>query len=284
MALKIAIQKAGRLFDDSLNLLENCGIDIISSGNRYNVGSENFLVEILFFPEDDIPQYVQDGIADIGIVGENILYEKCKDVEIVSQLGFGRCRLSIAVPRNVDYSDIHFLKGKKIATSYPFLCEQFLKKNHISAEIHEITRSVEIAPGIGLADAVCDMVSSGFTLFMNGLKEVETVLESEAALIKNVSLKGEQQKLLNKFLVRINAVKKAHQNKYIMFNAPNEQLPEIMKYLAGLKNPTIIPLAEVGWSSVRSIINKKDIWAKVDQLKQSGAQDIIIVPLEKMVS
>ncbi|MFN2457360.1 MAG: ATP phosphoribosyltransferase [Chitinophagaceae bacterium] len=231
MALKIAIQKSGRLFEDSLKMLENCGIDVISSGNAPKPDSENLSLEILFFPEDDIPQYVQDGIADIGIVGENILYEKCKDVEILSKLGFGKCRLSIAIPRNQQYTDVHFLKGKKIATSYPFLCEQFLKKNHIPANIHEISRSVEIAPGIGLADAVCDMVNSGFTLFMNGLKEVETVLESEAVLIRNVSLRNEQLNILEKFLFRINAVKKADANKYIWLNTPDEVLQDVISFV-----------------------------------------------------
>lgn len=283
MKLKIAIQKSGRLHEDSIKLLKDCGINIRSGQHQLKSISDNFPIEVFFLRDDDIPQYVEDAVADIGIVGENVLYEKCKDVEIVQELGFGKCRLSIAVPRNEEYRDVHFLRHKKIATSYPYLCQQFLKKSGVEADIHEISGSVEIAPGIGLAHAICDLVSSGSTLFMNGLKEVEAVLESEAVLVKNVSLNHQQLELLNKLLFRIKAVRKASNNKYILLNAPTGSLPQILKLLPGMKSPTVLPLAEEGWHSVHSVLSEEEFWEKIEKLKAAGAQGILVIPIEKMI-
>lgn len=283
MVLKLAVQKSGRLHEDSVKLLNDCGINVKNGRNQLKTAADNFPLEVYFLRDDDIPQYVQDGVADIGIVGENVLYEKCKDVEIVETLGFGKCRLSIAVPRNEEYTSVHWLKGKRIATSYPFLCRQFLKKNGLEAEIHEISGSVEIAPGIGLADAVCDLVSSGSTLFVNGLKEVETVLESEAVLVKNVSLPADTLDRLNRFLFRISAVRTAQNNKYILLNAPNDVLPEIFRLLPGMKSPSVLPLADEGWSSVHSVVPEDEFWEKIEALKNAGAQGILVVPIEKMI-
>ncbi|MDP9230756.1 MAG: ATP phosphoribosyltransferase [Bacteroidota bacterium] len=281
--LKIAIQKSGRLYDDSVKLLKDCGIDMKNGVNRLKTEADNFPMEIYFLRDDDIPQYVQDAVADIGIVGENVLYEKGKDVAIVEELGFGKCRLSIAISRSEEYKDLRYLKHKKIATSYPFLLDNFLRKHQVSAEIHEISGSVEIAPGIGLANAICDLVSSGSTLFMNGLKEVETVLDSQAVLIKNISLNEEQLELLDKFLFRIKSVKKAKNNKYILLNAPNESLIEIIRLLPGMKSPTVLPLAQEGWSSVHSVLNENEFWEIIEKLKAAGAQGILVVPIEKMI-
>jgi|SRR5829696_1545914 len=283
MVLKIAIQKSGRLHDDSIELLKDCGIDVKNGRNQLKTVADNFPLEVYFLRDDDIPQYIQDGVADIGIVGENVLYEKCKDVEIVKELGFGKCRLSIAVPRNEDYRDVEFLKGKKIATSYPFLCSQFLKKSRIEAEIHEISGSVEIAPGIGLADVICDLVSSGSTLFMNGLKEVETILESQAVMVKNISLPQEKLRLIEKILFRINAVQQAGNNKYVLLNAPNDALSKIIALLPGMKSPTVLPLADEGWSSVHSVLSEDEFWEKIEALKNAGAEGILVVPIEKMI-
>ena len=281
--LKIAIQKSGRLYDDSVKLLKDCGIDLKNGVNKLKTECDNFPMEIYFLRDDDIPQYVEDAVADIGIVGENVLYEKNKKVEIVEQLGFGKCRLSVAVGRSEAYEGVEYLNGKKIATTYPTLVRQFLDKNGIRAEIHEISGSVEIAPGIGLADAIVDLVSSGSTLFMNGLKEVETVLKSQAVLIRNERLGPDQQALLEKFLFRIRAVKKARNNKYILLNAPNDRLQEIIGLLPGMKSPTVLPLAEKGWSSVHSVLNENDFWEIIELLKAAGAQGILVVPIEKMI-
>jgi ATP phosphoribosyltransferase len=281
--LKIAIQKSGRLYDDSVKLLKDCGIDLKNGVNKLKTECDNFPMEIYFLRDDDIPQYVEDAVADIGIVGENVLYEKNKKAEIVEQLGFGKCRLSVAVGRSEVYEGVEFLNGKKIATTYPTLVRQFLEKNGVRAEIHEISGSVEIAPGIGLADAIVDLVSSGSTLFMNGLKEVETVLRSQAVLIRNERLGTDQQALLEKFLFRIRAVKKARNTKYILLNAPNERLKEIIGLLPGMKSPTVLPLAEEGWSSVHSVLNENDFWDIIERLKAAGAQGILVVPIEKMV-
>jgi len=281
--LKIAIQKSGRLYDDSVKLLKDCGIDLKNGVNKLKTECDNFPMEIYFLRDDDIPQYVEDAVADIGIVGENVLYEKNKKAEIVEQLGFGKCRLSVAVGRSEVYEGVEFLNGKKIATTYPTLVRQFLENNGIRAEIHEISGSVEIAPGIGLADAIVDLVSSGSTLFMNGLKEVETVLRSQAVLIRNERLGTDQQALLEKFLFRIRAVKKARNTKYILLNAPNERLKEIIGLLPGMKSPTVLPLAEEGWSSVHSVLNENDFWDIIERLKAAGAQGILVVPIEKMV-
>jgi ATP phosphoribosyltransferase len=281
--LKIAIQKSGRLYDDSVRLLKDCGIGLKDGVNKLKAECDNFPMEIYFLRDDDIPQYVEDAVADVGIVGENVFYEKNKKAEIIEQLGFGKCRLSVAVGRGEEYTGVDYLKGKKIATTYPVLLKQFLEKHEINAEIHEISGSVEIAPGIGLADAIADLVSSGSTLFMNGLKEVETILRSEAVLIRNNKLDDRQLILLEKFLFRIRAVKKARNNKYILLNAPNERLEEIIKMLPGMKSPTVLPLAEAGWSSVHSVLHENDFWDIIEKLKAAGAQGILVVPIEKMV-
>jgi ATP phosphoribosyltransferase len=283
MKLKIAIQKSGRLYDDSVKLLKDCGIDLKNGVNKLKTESDNFPMEIYFLRDDDIPQYVEDAVADIGIVGENVLYEKNKKVDIVEHLGFGNCRLSVAVGRAEQYAGVSYLNGKRIATTYPVLVRQFLEKNKVSAEIHEISGSVEIAPGIGLAHAIVDLVSSGSTLFMNGLKEVETVLQSQAVLIRNSKLDAAQQQLLERFLFRIRAVKKARNNKYILLNAPNEKLQEIIRMLPGMKSPTVLPLAEPGWSSVHSVLNENEFWEIIERLKGAGAQGILVIPIEKMV-
>jgi ATP phosphoribosyltransferase len=281
--LKIAIQKSGRLYEDSVKLLKDCGIDLKNGVNKLKTESDNFPMEIFFLRDDDIPQYVEDAVADIGIVGENVLYEKNKKVDIVEHLGFGKCRLSIAVSRSEQYDGVDYLQGKRIATTYPLLVQQFLDKNKVDAEIHEISGSVEIAPGIGLADAIVDLVSSGSTLFMNGLKEVETVLQSQAVLIRNGDLDLARQQILQKFLFRIRAVRKARNNKYILLNAPNEKLKEIIALLPGMKSPTVLPLAEPGWSSVHSVLNENDFWDMIERLKEAGAQSILVVPIEKMI-
>jgi ATP phosphoribosyltransferase len=283
MKLKLAIQKSGRLHDDSVKLLKECGIDISNGVNKLKTEASNFPLEVFFLRDDDIPQYVEDAVADIGFVGENIVYEKNKKAEIVEKLGFGRCRLSIAVGRNDQYEDIRFIEGKKIATSYPVVVANYLKEHHVTAEIHEISGSVEIAPGIGLADAICDLVSSGSTLFMNGLKEVETILESQAVLIKHAALNERQSELLDKLLFRIKAVKKARNNKYVLLNAPNENLDKIIGLLPGMKSPTVLPLAEQGWSSVHSVISENEFWDIIEKLKAAGAQGILVVPIEKMI-
>ena len=281
--LRIAIQKSGRLYDESVKLLTECGIDLRNMKDRLKTESDNFPLEVFFLRDDDIPQYVEDRVADLGIVGENVLYEKNKQVQVVEQLGFGKCRLSVAVPRGHEYAGLASLSGKRIATSYPFLVNDFLQKNGVSAEIHEISGSVEIAPGIGLSDVVCDLVSSGSTLFINGLKEVETILQSQAVLIRNNSLGEAQLALLNKLLFRIQAVRKAKRNKYILLNAPNASLDKIIALLPGMKSPTVLPLATSGWSSVHSVLNEDEFWEKIEQLKAAGAQGILVVPIEKMV-
>lgn len=283
MKLKIAIQKSGRLYEDSVSLLKECGIDLRNVKDRLKTESDNFPLEVFFLRDDDIPQYVEDGVADIGIVGENVLFEKNKSVDVVEKLGFGKCRLSIAVPRNMDYAGISSLQGKKIATSYPVLLSNHLQQNNVQADIHEISGSVEIAPGIGLADAVADLVSSGGTLFMNGLKEVETIFSSQAVLVRYKELAAEKQPVLDKLLFRIRAVKKSKRNKYILLNAPNNKLDEIVSILPGMKSPTILPLAESGWSSVHSVVSEDTFWDIIEQLKAAGAQGILVVPIEKMI-
>lgn len=281
--LKIAVQKSGRLYEDSVKLLSECGIDLRNVKDRLRTESDNFPLEVFFLRDDDIPQYVEDGVADIGIVGENVLFEKNKQVEIVEELGFGKCRLAIAIPRSMQYEGVKALKGKRIATSYPFLVTNYLKQYGIEADIHEISGSVEIAPGIGLADVVADLVSSGSTLFMNGLKEVEAILQSQAVLVKNKELKEEQRQLLEKLLFRIRAVKKAKRTKYVLMNAPNENLEKIISLLPGMKSPSVLPLATNGWSSVHSVLSEDEFWDKIEQLKAAGAQGILVVPIEKMI-
>lgn len=281
--LKLAIQKSGRLHDDSIRLLKECGIDISNGMNKLKAEANNFPIEVFFLRDDDIPQYVEDGVADIGFVGENVVFEKKKKIEISEKLGFGKCKLSIAIQRNEQYTGVQFLQGKKIATSYPVIVADYLKREGVEAEIHEISGSVEIAPGIGLADAICDLVSSGSTLFMNGLKEAEIILQSEAVLIKSANLNAEKQQLLNRLLFRIQSVKKAKNTKYILLNAPNDKLNEIIALLPGMKSPTVLPLAQPGWSSVHSVLNENDFWNIIEQLKAAGAQGILVVPIEKMI-
>jgi ATP phosphoribosyltransferase len=281
--LKIAIQKSGRLSESSLKLLKECGIEFDNGLNKLKAEAFNFPLEVFFLRDDDIPQYVEDGVADIGIVGENVMLEKNRSVKLVDKLGFGKCRLSIAIPKDQKYKSIKDFNGKRFATSYPLILEDYLKKNKIKAEIQEISGSVEIAPGIGLADAICDLVSSGSTLFTNGLKEVEVILKSESVLIANKKLKKEQQDILNKLLFRINAVRKSKKTKYILLNAPNNKLETICKILPGMKSPTIIPLAEKGWSSVHSVVEEDQFWEIIEKLKSNGAQGILVVPIEKMI-
>ena len=281
--LKIAIQKSGRLYEDSLQLLKECGIELNNGNRQLKASAIDFPLEAYFLRDDDIPQYIFDNVADIGIVGENVLLEKDKDLDVISKLGFGRCRLSIAVPKNFSYTNIRDLQGLKIASSYTVLLQKFLERNNVKADIHEISGSVEIAPGIGLADAICDLVSTGSTLFTNGLKEVEVVLNSEAVLVANKKLSDENKKILDNFLLRINAVKTAKNNKYILMNAPNHQLKNISAILPGMKSPTIVPLAESGWSSVQSVVNENDFWQVIQKLKSFEAEGILIVPIEKMI-
>ena len=281
--LKIAIQKSGRLYDDSIKLLKECGIELNNGNKQLKAAAINFPIEVFFLRDDDIPQYVYDGVADIGIVGENVLLETEKDIDLVYRLGFGKCRLSLAVPKTIKYNNIKDLEGLKIATSYATILQNYLTKNNITAEIHEISGSVEIAPGIGLADAICDLVSSGSTLFTNGLKEVEVILQSEAVLTANKQLSEENKAILAKLLLRINAVKTAKNNKYILLNAPNNQLSNICALLPGMKSPTIVSLAEEGWSSVASVVNENDFWEVIESLKGFGAEGIIVLPIEKMI-
>jgi ATP phosphoribosyltransferase len=282
MKLKLAIQKSGRLSEDSIKLLKDCGIDLRNVKDRLKTESDNFPLEVYFLRDDDIPQYVEDAVADIGFVGENVVYEKNKQVQVVEKLGYGKCRLSFGIKRGEVY-DARYLDGKRIATSYPVLVKKFLQEKNIMAEIHEISGSVEIAPGIGLADAICDLVSSGSTLFMNGLIEAETILKSEAVLIKNNNLGNEQQQLLDKLLFRIKAVRKAKNNKYVLLNAPNNNVEKIISLLPGMKSPTVLPLAMEGWSSVHSVLDENDFWNIIEQLKEAGAQGILVVPIEKMI-
>ena len=281
--LKIAIQKSGRLSEDSINLLKKCGIKFNNGLGKLRAEAQNFPLEIYFLRDDDIPQYIEDEVADIGIVGENILAEEAKNITIIEKLGFGKCRLSIAVPKSFNYNSLNDLSNKKIATTYPNVLSKFFTENKIEAEIHTISGSVEIAPSIGLADAICDLVSSGSTLFTNGLKEVETVMNSEAVLISRSDLETNLQNLLDKLCFRLNAVKSAKQNKYILLNAPNEKLDQIIGVLPGIKSPTVMPLAEKHWSSVHSVINENDFWEIVEKLKYEGAEGILVLSIDQMI-
>ena len=281
--LKIAIQKSGRLNEDSLKLLKACGIDINNGGDQLKVVVDNFPLEILYLRNSDIPQYLEDGTADIAIVGENLLIEKQKQVEIVERLGFSKCRVSLAVPKEVENNDLSYFNGKKIATSYPFTLQQYLNKNNITANIHTISGSVEIAPNIGLADGICDIVSSGSTLFKNGLRETQVILKSEAVLVKSLNLTTDQEAILEKLVFRIKAVLRAKNSKYILLNVPNEKIAAVTDILPVLKSPTILPLAEKGWSSLHSVIDENQFWEVIDELKAAGAEDILIVPIDKMV-
>lgn len=281
--LKIAVQKSGRLYDGSMKLLKECGIEISNGNNQLRVQAADFPVEIFFLRDDDIPEYVQDAVADIGFVGENVVVESDKEIDITEKLGFGKCRLSLAVPKNGSLQQPADLDGKRIATSYPFILQAYLIRNKIKAQVHQISGSVEIAPKIGLADAICDLVSSGSTLFTNELKEIETILFSEAVLISNKQLSPAKKIILESLLFRIRAVKKARNNKYVLLNAPNDKLESICRLLPGMKSPTILPLAASGWSSVHSVINESDFWNVIEQLKEAGAEGILIIPIEKMI-
>ena len=281
--LRLAIQKKGRLHDDSYKLLKDCGIKVNNGGGRLRGTSSNFPLEVYFLRDDDIPQYVEDGVADIGIVGENVLFEKKKKVDIKEPLGFGKCRLSLALPKSRNYNNVKDLHGSRIATSYPNILTDFLKNNGVEADIHEISGSVEIAPGIGLADYICDLVSTGSTLLSNGLKEVEIILRSEAVLVASKNLDINKQLLLDKLLFRIRAVQRSRSNKYILLNAPNDKLQNIINILPGMKSPTVLPLAEEGWSSVHSVVQEDQFWEIIEDLKNNGAQGILVVPIEKMI-
>lgn len=281
--LKIAIQKSGRLSEKSLRILKECGIKLPNGISKLKTEASNFPIEILFLRDDDIPQYVEQNVADIGILGENEVYEKNKKVEIVANLGFAKCRLSLAIPKGDQYSGLAYFNNKKIATSYPKILSDFLKRNNIKANIEDIGGSVEIAPGIGLADAICDIVSSGSTLLTNGLKEVENILNSEAVIISNKNLSKEKEVILSQLLFRIKAVQAASANKYILLNAPNEAIKAISRILPGMKSPTVLPLAEKGWSSLHSVVKEDDFWEIIEQLKKLGAQGILVSPIEKMI-
>ncbi len=281
--LKIAIQKSGRLSEKSLSLIQEAGINITNGQRKLVSRSSNFPLEVLYLRDDDIPQYVTDKVADIGIVGENVVLEKGSEVNIIKRLGFSKCRLSLALPKNVEYIDVSYFNGKKIATSYPKILADFLGKHNVDAEIHEISGSVEIAPGIGLAEGIFDIVSSGSTLISNGLREVEVALNSEAVLIADPLLDDFKKDILDNLIFRINSVQAAGNNKYILLNAPNKNLKEIINVIPGMKSPTVMPLAEEGWSSVHSVLSEKVFWQVIDKLKELGAQGILVIPIEKMI-
>ncbi len=281
--LKIAIQKSGRLSEKSLELLKDCGIKLWNGGLQLKAEAHNFPVEMLFLRDDDIPQYVEQGVADVGILGENEVWEKDKNVFTVKKLGFANCKLSLAIPKDEKYSGLSYFENKRIATSYPSILKKFFDEKDINVTIEEIGGSVEIATGIGLADAIFDIVSTGNTLIMNGLKEVAVVAKSEAVLIVNKSLAADKQAILDKLLFRLNAVLSASENKYILLNAPDASIQEICSILPGMKSPTILPLAQKGWSSLHSVVKEDEFWDVIDQLKKLGAQGILIVPIEKMV-
>jgi ATP phosphoribosyltransferase len=281
--LRLAIQKSGRLSEDSLALIRECGVDFNKSDNKLTSKAFNFPIEFLFLRDDDIPGYVADGVADIGIVGENVLLEKNANAQVVEQLGFSKCRLSIAVPKSFDYKSIQSLDGLSIATSYPHILSDFLKKNKVNAEIHEISGSVEIAPNIGLAEGICDLVSSGSTLISNGLKEVEIVMQSQAVLISTPKLAEEKLEILNNLLFRMKAAQRAKKTKYIMLNFPNANQEKIISLLPGVKSPTIMPLATEGWSSLHSVVKEDEFWEVIEKLQQAGAEGILVLPIEKII-
>lgn len=281
--LKIAIQTKGRLNEDSMQLIQEAGIDLNIGRRTLIAESKNFPIDALFLRDDDIPQTVADGVADLGIVGENEMLEKGENVLIVKRLGFSKCRLSLAIPKSMEYNGLDFFNGKKIATSYPAILRKYLAENNITAEIHVITGSVEIAPGIGLADAIFDIVSSGSTLVSNRLKEVEVVLKSEAVLIANPNLSAEKRELLDEFIFRLESVQRAKGKKYILLNVPNEKIQEVAALLPGIKSPTVVPLAEAGWSSMHSVISENDFWTVIGKLKKAGAEGILVIPIEKMI-
>lgn len=282
--LKIAIQKSGRLSDDSLKLFKECGIKFESGSSKLRSISSNFPVEFLFLRDDDIPGYVEDGVADIGIIGLNVLEENQKNVSNIKALGFSKCRLSLAIPRGENYPGLRYFEGKNIATSYPNITQNYLKENGVNATIHEISGSVEIAPSIGLAEGICDLVSTGGTLLSNGLKEVEKIFQSEAVLIKNKLLNQEKESILSQLLFRIETVQKSQNNKYVVLNAHENNIEAIKKLLPGIKSPSIMPLAEKGWYSMHSVISESDFWENIDALKKAGAEGILVMSIEKMIN
>ena len=281
--IRLAVQKSGRLNEDSLKLLKDCGISIDNGKDQLKAAARSFPMEVFFLRNGDIPQYIRDGVVDLAILGENLLEEKGKDIEIIEQLGFSKCRVSIAVPKGKEFNTIQDLAGKRIATSYPNTVNAFLKKNNISADLHIINGSVEIAPNIGLADAICDIVSSGSTLFKNNLREVVEITRSQAVLVQATDLNTEQKELITKLRFRVQSVLRAKKSKYILLNAPNDRIEAISSILPVLKSPTVLPLAQEGWSSLHSVINAGDFWEVIDQLKEAGAEDILVCPIEKMV-
>jgi ATP phosphoribosyltransferase len=282
--LRIAIQKSGRLQEDSLKLLKESGLQFSNGKDQLKTQVRNLPIELLFLRDDDIPQYVEDKVADAGIVGENVFVEKQKKNELVRRLDFAKCRLSIAIPRSENFTGISYLEGKNIATSFPVIVQKYLDKNQIKAGIHEISGSVEIAPGIGLADAICDIVSTGSTLLSNGLKEVDIVMQSEAILIATPELEVTKKEILDKLLFRMQAVQSAKNNKYILLNCPNGAIEKITSVIPGMKSPTIMPLSRVGWSSLHSVVDENDFWEKIDLLKSFGAEGILVIPIEKMIA
>ncbi|KKN04987.1 hypothetical protein LCGC14_1091790 [marine sediment metagenome] len=281
--IRIAIQKSGRLNEDSLQILKDCGISIDNGKDQLKASSRNFPLEVFYLRNGDIPQYLRDGVVDIAIIGENVLIEKGEDIEIAEKLGFSKCKVSLAVPKSVKYKSVQDFQGKRIATSYPNTVQNYLKEKGVIADLHIITGSVEIAPNIGLADAICDIVSSGSTLFKNNLKEVEVMLKSEAVLAVSPQISEERRALLKKIQFRIQSVLQARQSKYVLLNAPNDKLENILALLPGMRSPTVLPLAEKGWSSVHTVINKDKFWEVIHQLKEAGAEGILVCPIEKMV-
>ena len=281
--IRLALQKSGRLNQDSLKLLKDCGISIDNGKDQLKASARNFPVEVFFLRNGDIPKYVRDGVVDLAIVGENLLMEKGMDLNVIEKLGFSKCRVSIAFPKGVEFMGVQDLQGKRIATSYPNTVKFFLEKNNIKADLHIINGSVEIAPNIGLADAICDIVSSGSTLFKNNLKEVVEISTSQAVLVQGNSLTNDQLEIINKLRFRVQSVLRAKKSKYILLNAPNDKIEAISLILPVLKSPTVLPLAKIGWSSLHSVINAEDFWEVIDQLKDAGAEDILVCPIEKMV-
>jgi len=281
--IRIAVQKSGRLSEDSLSLIKECGIKFYNGTGKLKSTSTNFPIEFLFLRDDDIPGYVADGVADLGIVGENELVEKNKDVLVLKKLGFSKCRLSLAIPKGEDYPGLSYFEGKNIATSYPKILGDYLKANQIDADIHEISGSVEIAPSIGLAEGICDIVSSGSTLMMNGLKEVEEIFRSEAALISHPTMNAAKKAIVDKLLFRMNAVQTGKSSKYVLLNAPNDSLEKIISLIPGMRSPTILPLAQKGWSSVHSVLSEDQFWENIEELRAAGAEGILVVPIEIMI-
>ena len=281
--LRIAVQSKGRLFDDTMNLLSEADIKVSASKRTLLVQSTNFPIEVLYLRDDDIPQSVASGVADIGIVGENEFVERGENAQIIDRLGFSKCRLSLAIPKKVDYTGLKWFDGKKIATSYPNILSNFMKKNGINADIHVITGSVEISPGIGLADGIFDIVSAGSTLISNNLAEVEVVMKSEALLIGNWNMDEQKHQILNEMLFRFEAVRSAQDKKYVMMNAPKDKIKAITEVLPGIKSPTVIPLADEGWCSVHTVLDEKRFWEIIGKLKELGAQGILVTPIEKMI-